>query len=134
MPMSQRPARPAEDVARGLLRAALAGRASAVEEDLDGDGAHQRVDDAAPERADAFEAAVSTLASVPERRTNEPPERVPAEPDCESREQHVAKRVLLDCAKRALLVCDLAAVPDGEVEGEQPDDPVDERAGDEAGP
>ena len=86
-----------------------------------------------PKRADAFDPAVRPLAPVPERRAKEPPERVAAEPDGERREQHVAEGVLLDGAERALLVRDLAAVPDGEVEGEQPDDPVDERARDEAG-
>ena len=132
MPMSQRPRRPAEDVARGLL-GALAGRAAAADEDLDGDGADQRVDDAAPERADPLDAAVCTFAPVAERRAEQPPEGIAAEPDREGRKQDVPERVLLDRAQRALLVRDLAAVPDDEVECEQPDDPVDHRARDEAG-
>ena len=68
----------------------------------------------------------------PSAARNEPPERVAAEADREQREQHVAERLLLDRAQRALLVRDLAAVPDREVEREQADDPVDERARDEA--
>jgi hypothetical protein len=45
----------------------------------------------------------------------------------------MAKRMVLHGAKCTLLVRDLAAVPDGEVEGEQPDDPIDERPSNETG-
>ena len=76
---------------------------------------------------------VGALGAVAERGAEEPPERVAAEPDREQREEDVAEGLVLDRAKRALLVRDLAAVPDCQVEGEQADDPVDERARDEAG-
>ena len=53
---------------------------------------------------------------VAERRAEEPPEGIAAEPDREGRKEDVPERVLLDRAQRALLVRDLAAVPDDEVE------------------
>ena len=63
----------------------------------------------------------------------QPPERVAAEADREEREQDVTEGLLLDRPQRALLVRDLAAVPDRQVEGEEADDPVDERPRDEPG-
>ena len=45
----------------------------------------------------------------------------------------MAERLLLDRPERTLLVRDLAPVADHQVEGEEPDDPVDERSRDEAG-
>ena len=126
------PRGPAEDVARRLLR--VASRRAGAGQDLDRDHAHQRVDDAAAERAEALDAAVGSLTAVAEERPEQPPERVSAQPDREQREQDVTERALLDGSQGALLVRDLAAVPDDQLEREQADDPVDERTRHETGP
>jgi hypothetical protein len=61
---------------------------------------------------------------VAEYGAKKPPERVAAKPDRDQRQKHFAERLMLDRAEGALLVCDLAALTDGEVECEQSDDCV----------
>ena len=69
-----------------------------------------------------------------DRGAHEPPERVAAEADRDEREQDLAERLVRDRLQRPLLVRQLAAVAERELQGENPDDPVDEPAGDEPGP
>ena len=103
--------RPAEDVVRSLLGVA-GGLAVRAGQDLDCDGAHQPVGDAAAESAEPVEASVGALGAVAEDGTEKPPERVAPEPDSDRREQDMTERVLLDRVQRTLLVRDLAAVPE----------------------
>jgi hypothetical protein len=71
---------------------------------------------------------------VPDRGANQAPERVTAETDREEREQDLAERLLRNRVQRTLLVRQLASVTECELEGENPDDCVDEPAGDETRP
>ena len=71
---------------------------------------------------------------MPDRSANQPPEGVAAETDRDEREQDLAERLMRDRVQRALLVRQLASVTERELEGENPDDSVDERAGDESRP
>src|SRR6185503_5495777 len=48
------------------------------------------------------------------------------------RQQHLAERLMRDGLQRALLIRGRAAGPDGELDREDADDPVDEAAGDES--
>jgi hypothetical protein len=77
---------------------------------------------------------VGALAAVAESGPEEPPEGVAAETDCEKREQEVTEGMLFDRPESSLLVCDLAALPDREIERQQADDPIDQGAGDKPGP
>src|SRR5581483_4003333 len=123
--------RPAEHAGRRALRC---GRAPvAAEQDVDRERAQDRVPDAAGGGRQPFEAAVGALGAMTERRTREAPERVPAEPDCDERQQEVTTGLLGDRVERSLLVRDRAAPADRELEREQPDDAPDERPSDEAG-
>jgi len=70
---------PGEDVARRLLRTAA--RRTGTGEDLDGDSAQHRVDDAAAECAEAFDTAVGALGAAAEDGAEQPPKRVAAVPD-----------------------------------------------------
>ena len=96
--------------------------------------AHHAVSNAARERRHAVEARVRTLRAVPDRGANQPPEGVAAETDRDEREQDLAERLVRDRVQRALLVRQLASVTECELEGENPDDSVDEPAGDETRP
>ena len=68
-----------------------------------------------------------------ERGTGETPERVASEADGQEAEQKVPEGVVFDGAERSLLVRDLAAAPEGKVERQDADDPVDEAACHEPG-
>ena len=68
-----------------------------------------------------------------ERGTGETPERVASEADGQDSEEQVPEGVVFDGAERSLLVRDLAAAPEGQVEGQDADDPVDEAACHEPG-
>src|SRR5512133_1826721 len=126
------PGRPGEHVTGRLLRS-LPGRPWAGK-DLDRDDAHRGVRDPAAEGAEALNPAVGALAAVAESGSEESPERVAAETDCEEREQEVTERMLFDRSESSLLVCDLAALPDREIERQQADDPIDQSTGDKPGP
>ena len=77
---------------------------------------------------------VGALAAVAESSPEDPPERVAAETGCEEREQEVTEGMLFDGPQSSLLVCDLAALSDREIERQQADDPVDQGTGDEPRP
>jgi hypothetical protein len=68
-----------------------------------------------------------------DRRADKPPERVAGEPDCHEGEQHPAEWLVRDCVERALLICQLASVSEGELERENADDSVDQGSGNKAG-
>ena len=118
--------RPAEDVVRRLV--CVARLAARAHQDLDGDRAHHGVRDAAAERAEPVEAPVGALGTVAERGTGETPEGVASEADGQDSEEQVPEGVVFDGAERSLLVRDLAAAPEGQVERQDADDPVDEAA------
>jgi hypothetical protein len=71
---------------------------------------------------------------VPDPGANQPPEGVATQTDGDDREEKLAERLLRDRAQRTLLIRQLASVTERELEGENPDDSVDERAGDEPRP
>ena len=70
---------------------------------------------------------------MPDRRPDEPPERVAAEADRDEGEQNLAERLMRDRMEGALLVRQLAAVAERQLEREHADDPVDQTPGHEAG-
>src|SRR6185295_14907879 len=78
-------------------------------------------------------AAVGRLAAVAERSSDETPDRIATEARGERGEQHMTERMRGDRAERTLLVRDLPALADHQIEGKDADDPVDERARYEAG-
>jgi hypothetical protein len=71
---------------------------------------------------------------VPDRGADKPPEGVAAEADRDEREEKLAERLMRNGVQRTLLVGQLASVTKGELEGENADDRVDDRAGDEPRP
>ena len=90
------------------------------------------VGDAAAERPTRSMPVVGALRAVADRRADEAPERVAAEPDRDERQQELAERLMRNGAERAALVRQLAAVPERELERQDADDPVDQAARDEA--
>ena len=66
---------------------------------------------------------------MPERSADEPPERIAAEPDRDERQEELAERLMGNRVQRSLLVRQLAAVTERDLEREDPDDPVDQRRG-----
>jgi hypothetical protein len=123
--------RPAENAGGRLVR--VAGAARGAHEDLDRDEAQDAVGETARKRCDAVESLVGAFRAVPEAGADEPPDRVPGEPDREQHEQDMTESLMGDRVERALLVRDLAAVPDCQAEGEHADDPVDRGTRDEPG-
>ena len=69
---------------------------------------------------------------MPDRGAEQPPEGVATEPDRDEREQELAERLVRDRVQCALLVRDLASVPERQPERENADDSVDEPPRDEA--
>ena len=123
---------PPEDA--GGLPVHVLGAALGAEQDLHGDRAESGIDEAARERGDAVEAAVRSFRAVPEKRADEPPARIAGEADRDEDQEHLTERLVRDRLERPLLARRLSACADRELEGEDPDDPVDQPAGDEAGP
>ena len=112
-------------IGRGLWRAG---------ENPDGDHAHSEVDETARKRSDSLESFVRTLRAASQRRADEPPERVAAEADRNESEQDFAEGLVGNGMKGTLLVRELAAVADSDVEREDADDAVDDPARHEASP
>ena len=121
------PGRPAQHAAGGLARAA-AGSAAGADQDRHRGDAEHRVADAAREPVDALLGVVARLRPVADRRAHEPPERVAGQADRHEDQERLAERLLRDRVQRALLVRRLAAVAEGELDGEDADDRVDRPA------
>ena len=120
------PGQPSTPAVVFLVLPALAARA---QQDLDREHAHRPVREAAPEGGEAVEARVRALGAVAERGADEPPERVAAEADRDEREEQLAERLMRDRVQRALLVRQLAAVTECDLEREDADDRVDRGRG-----
>jgi hypothetical protein len=99
-----------------------------------GESAEACVGDAAPERCDPIGSAVRDFGPVAERRTEQPPQGLAGERDCDEDEQRMPKRLVCDRLQRALLIGGGTAAADRELPGEDADDHVYEPARDEAGP
>jgi hypothetical protein len=123
-------ARPAQDAGRSVLGAAA--RALGARDDLDRGVAERGVRDAA---ADGRHAALSSAIIVRTRvgdTLDQPPDGVAGEPDGQDDEERLPERLMGDRPHGAGLALRPAAGSDGELEGEDPDDPVDDSTGDEA--
>jgi hypothetical protein len=97
---------------------------------LDGEYADGPVDNSARERRYPVETAVCALGAVPERGTNKPPQRVAAQTDRHEREQQLPERLVRDRMQGTLLIRQLASLPKCQLQSEDPDDCVDQRASD----
>ena len=103
-------------------------------ENLHRDPTKGSVHNPARKRSQAFKPTVRALGAVPDRSADQPPERIAAEGDRDQCQEDLPERLLGDRLERALLVGDLPAVTEGELDGEDADDSVDERPGHEPGP
>jgi hypothetical protein len=121
---------PAEDAGRRLVGTCRSLRGAG--ENADGDDAHSEVDEAAGERGDPIDPAVRPLGATPDRGADESPERIAAETDGNERQQDLAEGLVGDGVESALLVRELAAVPDRELERQDSDDGVDQSTRDES--
>ena len=115
-------------IARGPAAAARAG------EDLDRRDAQRPVGEPAHDAAGAVLGVVlAALGTVADGGAHEPPEGVAGQADGHQDQQHLAERLARDGVERALLVGRLAAVAERQLDGQEPDDPVDDAAGDQPG-
>src|SRR5436190_4581194 len=115
---------------RGMTRRSLA---RAVK-NLDRDRADRPIGDPAAQGGNTIETAVRALRTMAEKRVKQPPERIPGQPDRDENQQHLAERLMSDRLQRTALVRRLSAGTDCEFDRQDPDDPVDDTARDEAGP
>ena len=60
-----------------------------------------------------------------DRGTQEPPDRVPGETNGHQDEEHLPERLLRDRIQRTVLIRRLAAISEGQLDGEDADDGVD---------
>src|SRR4029079_19618295 len=111
----------------------VAGTAARADQDLHCTGAEQGVDDAAHESGESVQAAVRSVRAVPEQSAEEPPKCVSAETDRDEDQQYFPEPLVCDRLQRTLLVRRRAAYSDGELDREDPNDPVDQPARDEPG-